>query len=269
MSNDDFSTGLESKFDFLFLHITLRDFDVSFQLSSPSPKPPRPYPNQVPISSKTQLVLKTVGDINFKFHLSLITEFRNILDTEVIERLTMWVRRALEAGNIHLVKCGASLVSHGLLGSLNMLRLYNDLSQVPAQHLASLAACVTEWLHIKNISGCDLVSALTSLRCHKVYIRSQSLDREETWALVQAMESGVERVLWGGVTLDIQAFIEYSGQGVCRNVELQDDTMDRCKDELVTWAGSRKWRIHVDEDYLRNWSIIRKLSSTKMVITPV
>ena len=200
----------------------------------------------------------------------MITEFRDILDTEVIERLTMWVRRALDAGNIHLIKCGASLVSHGLLGSLNMLRLYNDLSQVPTQHLASLASCVTKWLHIENVSGCDLVSLLTSLKCHKVYIRSQRLEREETRSLVQAMESVVESVeLWGGVTLDIQALIEYSGQGVCRNVELQDDTMDRYKEELVTWAKSKKWRIHLDEDYLRDWTILRKLTLTKIVITPV
>ena len=38
-----------------------------------------------------------------------------------------------------------------------------DLSPVPAQHLASLALCVTFRLSIRNVSGCDLVSILTSL----------------------------------------------------------------------------------------------------------
>ena len=213
--------------------------------------------------------------IHCKYQLSLILEARGILETEKIERVTERVRDTLEddaaINDIMELMCGASLAHHGLLGSLIDLTLRDiDLSPVPAQHLASLASCVTKWLHIENVSGCDLVSLLTSLKCHKVYIRSQRLGREETRALVQAMESVVESVeLWGGVTLDIQALIEYSGQGVCRNVELQDDTMDRYKEELVTWAKSKKWRIHLDEDYLRDWTILRKLTLTKIVITPV
>merc|ERR1712227_1143818 len=103
------------------------------------------------------------------------------------------------------------------------LALWRDwsfmMSPLPAKHLASLASCVTGYLWIVNVSGCDLVSLLTSLKCEALHISRQSLGREETHALVQAMESGVEKVMLGGeVTLDIGALTKYSGQGVCRAV---------------------------------------------------
>ena len=109
---------------------------------------------------------------------------------------------------------------------------------------------MTTELHIENVSaGCDLVSLLTSLKCKYLDISSQSLGREETQALVQAMESDMEMVaLWDEVTLDMEALAEYSGQGVCWNVTLDEDTADRYRGELVTWARSRNWRIYDDRD---------------------
>ena len=117
--------------------------------------------------------------------------------------------------------CGASLAHRGLLGSVMGMRLRDvDLSPVPAQHLASLTSCVTIYLCIENVSGCDLVSLLSSLKGEELYITSQSLGWEETRALVQAMESGVKEVtLSDGVTLDMEALSEYSGQGVCSKVD--------------------------------------------------
>ena len=141
--------------------------------------------------------------------------------------------------------CGASLAQYGLLGSVKRLCLNNvDLSPVPAQHLASLVSCVTSDLVINNVSGCDLVSILTSLKCRQLYITNQSLGREETQALVQAMESGVETVKLGGlVTLDVEALAEYRGQGVCWKVKLCGDTVDRYKEDLSKWARSIDWRV--------------------------
>ena len=109
------------------------------------------------------------------------------------------------------MKCAASLAHHGLLGSVRDLDLILvDLSPVPAQHLASLASCVTRRLNIEKVSGCDLVSLLSSLKCGNLTIYDQSLGREETQALVQAMESRVEKVELGNeVTLDIDTLIEY------------------------------------------------------------
>ena len=133
-----------------------------------------------------------------------------------------------------------------------------DLSTVPAQHLASLASCVTSMLRIQNVSGCDLVSLLNSLKCVELCICKQSLGREETQALVQAMESRVWDVtLNHEVTLDIESVVKYSGQGECRAVMLQwPDPVDRYREELVTWARSRNWRIAKDGGLVNTVSAI-------------
>ena len=55
--------------------------------------------------------------------------------------------------------CGASLAHHSLLGSMRKMVLRDvDMSTVPAQHLASLASCVTSELIIKNVShgACEM-----------------------------------------------------------------------------------------------------------------
>ena len=102
--------------------------------------------------------------------------------------------------------CAASLAYHGLLRSVEDMMLHSqiedvDLTSVPAEHLASLVSCVTRKVEISNFIG-DLVTVMDSVKCEILSIR-RSLNREETQALVRAMESGVESVgLSGGLTLD-------------------------------------------------------------------
>ena len=170
----------------------------------------------------------------------MILEARGILNTDKIKRLTERVRDVLEDdainNNMELM-CGASLAHHGLLDSMDDLRLCHvDLSPVPAQQLASLVLLTSD-LVIQNVSGFDLVSLLSSLKCKELFIGRQSLGREETQALVRAMESGVDWVwLHKEVTLDIEALTEYSGQGTCRWLRLQHDIVARYKKELEAWA---------------------------------
>ena len=191
----------------------------------------------------------------------MILEARAILDTDKIRALTRrFSRLEVEVnGNIHMeFLCGASLANHGLLSSVKLLKLKDvDLSPVPAQHLASLVSYVPSHLSIENVSGCDLVSILTCIKCYELHIHRQSLGKEETQALVQAMESRVVKVRLGSeVTLDIEALTEYSasgGKGVCREMVLVDDTAARYEEELRNWARrtwaarSRNWRVTRDE----------------------
>ena len=154
----------------------------------------------------------------------------------------------MEMDKISWIMCAASLAHYGLLAHVITMGLKDvDLSPVPAKHLTSLTSCVTLILSIKNVSGCDLLSILTSLDCSNVKISSQSLGREETRALVRYME----RRAWRGlksldlgdeVTLDIEALVEYSGEGVCKEIILTDATLARYSEELWTWARSRNWR---------------------------
>ena len=68
--------------------------------------------------------------------------------------------------SLEVITCGAALAHHGLLGAVDYVRLHNvDLSTVPAQHLVSLISSVTKAVTIKNVTGCDLVTLIDSLKC--------------------------------------------------------------------------------------------------------
>ena len=108
-----------------------------------------------------------------------------------------------------LITWASSLVHHGMIGSLKNMMLYNvDLTSIPPEHLASLTSCVTAGVYIFHVSGCDLVTIMDSVKSKVLIIFRQSLDSEETQALVRAMESGVEEVRLGKeTTLDIRVLI--------------------------------------------------------------
>ena len=90
----------------------------------------------------------------------------------------------------------ASVAHLGHLGTLRNMFLYDvDLSSIPAGHLSSLASCVTSHVSIRNVSG--LSPLVSSLQCEWLCISKQTLNTEETEAMVRAMERGVERVTLG------------------------------------------------------------------------
>ena len=165
---------------------------------------------------------------------------------DVFESLGKRVKKKIKStSNLPAITCAASLAQHRLLGSVYMMLLKDvDLTSVPAEHLASLVSRVTGYVTISNVSGCDLVTILDSVRSKKMEISRQSLDSEETQALVQAMESRVEGVDLGReVTLDIRDLIEYSGQGKCSDVVCYRDTAPRYMEQLRTWTKSKNWTV--------------------------
>ena len=175
----------------------------------------------------------------------IVSETRGILALDVFESLAERVKCILERYPSILpaeFTCAASLAHHGLLGSVEDMRLPNvDLTSVPAEHLASLVSSVRWRVSIGNIIGCDLVTILDSVKSKVLWISSQSLSSEETQALVRAMESHVEEVeLDGDVTLDIKVLMEYNGQGKCRKLICNYIAATRYRDQLNTWARGRK-----------------------------
>ena len=195
-------------------------------------------------------------------------EARGILTTEKIESFKERVLNVMDKQidieeHCDALMRAASLAHYGLLGSVKNMTLTDVyLRDIPAKHLASLTSCVTRYLHIENVSSCDLVSILTSVKCQRLGI--YSLGREETKALVQAMESGVEEVeLRCEVTLDIEALAEYSGQGVCRRVKILSETLVEERlyqtlKEKLGWAHNINWRFEEEETsnpYPGNYSI--------------
>ena len=187
---------------------------------------------------------------------------RGILTLDVFWSLAERVRRMLiepliGPRNVPLITCAASLAHHGLLGSLDDMKLENvDLNTVPAEHLASLASSVKETIDIIKVKGCNLVTILNGVKnLTMLTISFQSLDREETLALVQVMESRVERViLYEEVTLNIMVLNGYNGKGRCRGLRCFHDTAVKYREQLRTWAVNRNWTVL--HDILEHFSIL-------------
>ena len=117
-----------------------------------------------------------------KYEKDTIRREAESLAAKIREKLWSYIHRPL----LPEITTAASLAHHGMLGSVRSLSLCDvDLASVPAEQLASLASCVARRINIHNVSNCDIVSLLYSLECGF----RQTLNIEETRALVQAMES--------------------------------------------------------------------------------
>ena len=191
-------------------------------------------------------------------------ESRGIITFDVFESLAQRVKRKITYPiSLSVVNCAASLTHHGLLGSVVVMVLGNvDLTSASAEHLTSLVSSVTRRVCIKNVSGSGLVTVLDNVKSRELQISGQRLGREETLALVRALESRVEGLELGNgfssrtqnpesslelsreMTLDtITALMEYSGQGKCKRVACYGDAVTRHKDQLMTWASTRTWSV--------------------------
>ena len=165
-----------------------------------------------------------------------------------------------------MISCAASLAHHGLLKSLERLKMIDvDLGKVPTHQLVSLASCVTRSLCIQNVSGCDIVALLDSVKCQVLGIDGQKLRTEDTQALVRAMKTSVVKVYIGScedVTLDIEALTKYNHQGKCKYIDmglryLELETRDKYEEALSNWPAPYPWRVRSHPSYYH----IRSLDS--------
>ena len=116
----------------------------------------------------------------------ILLETKGILDSGLIENLAERVEGELNfTRSLPVITCAASLAHHGLLGSVRMRNIWLhdvDLTSVPAEHLASLFSSVTRCVSIKNVSGCDLVSILDSVKSKWIStVRVWSVRRPRHW----------------------------------------------------------------------------------------
>ena len=149
-----------------------------------------------------------------------------------------------------LLRVAAALVTHGYITQLERLKLQQlDMSLVPAEDLARLAACVRDNVIVARVSG-DLAPVLSSVQCRVLDIGDTSLSPANTQQLVTAMARGVREVELEGVTLDMETLAQYDGGGECGELWVKgDDTMRRYGDQVKEWAGRMGWRVERDDFY--------------------
>ena len=180
-----------------------------------------------------------------------------ILDQGKIQHLASWILGEFEyetgdpsyiAGGhevyVDFIICASSLAYRGWIKDVENIWLGEiDLDKVPSQHLISLFSSVKRTVNIDiEVTGWDLVTILDSLQCQEIRLGCKKLAREETQALVRAMESRVEKVfLYNEIELDMEALSEYSGQGRCRVLECKGVREVTSCSQLITWAYKREW----------------------------
>ena len=167
-----------------------------------------------------------------------------ILENEVITKLTTWVREKATGLKANEISSVAALAHHIHFNIDYIILAHIDLSKVPTSHLMSLVSSVTETLLIEDVNGCDLVTLLDSVKCGGLSINTQSLGREETQALVRALESRVEEMRLYDVELDIEALTEYSGLGRCWVLDYgtyEITAENKNLEKLKTWTKEKEW----------------------------
>ena len=162
----------------------------------------------------------------------------------------------------------ASFAHHGVIQEVSELSLCSngyenhyhdpygilDLGFVPGEHLQALVPCVTDFIKIKNVTGCDVTSLLDSINCTELHL-TQKLNQDETDALVRAMATRVDDVSLGGpgvvMSLNVDTLTQYKGDGKCRAIHCiwnsqhwDEPAVEWITAETIeTWARRMNWSV--------------------------
>ena len=157
-----------------------------------------------------------------------------------------------------------SLAYHGLLGSIENLRLTAD---CPDRHeykfpeyLAALVGSVLDWVSFYEVdayapgelftSGLDnLGPILANIKCRELRIMyvCARIGTESTEAVVRAMQSGVEKVELHGNPrtaddpIDIAALTKYDGEGTCEEIFCDEYILKAYREEIKNWSQRINW----------------------------
>ena len=171
-----------------------------------------------------------------------------------VEDRDRWLVRIKE------IEVAASFAHRGILGPVkNMMldveEICQKICQINADHLGSLAACMTQGIgiHGNEIETEQVLTILDNLKCEMLGIGFRHIGTEETKALVRAMKRVVKRVILNTIdTIDFDVLIQYDGKGECERleVELMTDNESEC---IKAWAKQINWNITED---LENQTIV-------------
>ena len=175
---------------------------------------------------------------------SKMTKRKKVSIRRKAESLAAQIREESEAYDFRAlpdILSAAILAHHGILGSVENIVLKNiDLEAVPIKHMALLVSCVIDYVEIDNVKNCDLTPILDNTKCEYLDICNQSLESEETQALVRAMDSHVKRIALE-VHLDMMVLTQYAGEGKCENVNLGKKTRKRYRKKMRRWVMKINW----------------------------
>ena len=145
----------------------------------------------------------------------------------------------------------ATFIFYGYITEVKSMWLRNiDLSEVV--HASSLAdVTVADSVQIINVSG-NIAPIISRITCPVLHTSRMRLSTEDTAALVQGMQTNVEKVqlgLDGPVELDMNTLLTYDGRGHCGKVRCYGETRERYGDQLATWGETMGWSVEKNRGY--------------------
>ena len=166
---------------------------------------------------------------------------------------SVWWQRPSEAE----VERAAQLASQGFLTSVEVMRMEHiSIRDIPWEQMKKLLSIVTNTVHMNNIEYSEytdqLVKILTTVKCPVLGLGwYMELSDTETRALVTAMRDGVKNVDLEDVTLDIEEFTKYDGQGHCSEIIVAgEEIRSRHEERLRRWAADVGWTVTYDDEQL-------------------
>ena len=154
------------------------------------------------------------------------------------------MRQYLYHPSLPLLQSAATLATKGYITQVASLHFDNlDTSLVPAEDMASLVKCVSDYVAITRVHG-DLTPVLSNVKCRELKIIDRSLSTNDTQNLLTAMDTRVEVVELGAEgTLDMETLAQYDGKGECEEVWMFEDTGDWYRQPVKVWALNMGWEI--------------------------
>ena len=179
-----------------------------------------------------------------------------LLDQTKVEDFVMRIKIAMYGGygdhpqcelrpNFDDYKSAASLAEAGLIHNIDTIGIWPgyDVRMMPREAVDSLVQCVTDGVFINRLEGPSYIRRIYGNVKSKVLgIGYQVLPERETKILVEAMEQRIAcLMIRADVDLDINALLEYSGMGLCKDIRLGYDAGCKYGDQLMQWSLRNKW----------------------------
>lgn len=183
----------------------------------------------------------------------LANELKTKIDGEIaVSRDSIRVSKDFSQQELALT---ASLNHHGMLGEVSCKRLLLgnvNLSSIPIQHLGSLSACVKNIVFFGEKVIPNISVLLNEVKCDMLTFLDQTLEADETLALVRAMKTRVRIVTLVNHkgTVDVSALKTFDGKGTCEQVWLVkfdgipiENTSRLTEDDMKKLAKTINWGV--------------------------
>ena len=143
-----------------------------------------------------------------------------------------------------------STILYNITNNRHLVLKNIDMSGVNISHNITLRGSLV----LDNIRG-NIGSLLETVKCNVLGLSNMTLDSETTRSLVHCARENVKKKILLGhrglLTLDIDVFTGYNGDGTCWGIYCYHKTKEKYGDRMITWAQHIGLEVVSVSDYIR------------------